>query len=131
MDGGPLEGRISYTLQDARDADTGRQLSNCPKHLPKVNMIFPLVRDQLFAGMELQYLSPRRAIDSSKIGDAFIANVTLVNRNWIKNVEISASLYNLFNQKHRDPGAEENLMVGIRGIVQDGITFRFKLKYSF
>ena len=126
-----LEGRISYTLQQAKNAETGRLLTNSPTHLPKFNLIVPLVKDRLFSGLELQYLSRRKTLDNSHVGDALIANVTLFNKNLIKGFEFSASVYNLLNQKFSDPGAAEHLANGMGGIIQDGITFRVKLTYSY
>jgi iron complex outermembrane receptor protein len=126
-----LEGRISYALQEAKNAQTGRLLTNSPTHLPKFNLIVPLYKNKLFSGLEVQYLSPRKTLDNSHVGDAFIANITLLNRNVVKGVEFSASVYNLLNQKFSDPGAAEHIANGMSGIIQDGITFRVKLTYSY
>jgi outer membrane receptor for ferrienterochelin and colicins len=126
-----LEGRISYTLQETKDVRTGGLLTNSPAHLPKFNLIVPLAKDKLFSGLEIQYLSPRKTLDNSHVGDAVLVNLTLFNKNLVKGVQFSASAYNLLNQKFRDPGAAEHLMNGMNGIIQDGITFRVKLTYSY
>ena len=60
-----------------------------------------------------------------------LTNLTLLNKNLFKGWEFSASAYNLFNQKFRDPGAQEHLINGMNGIIQDGITFRVKVTYSY
>ncbi len=126
-----LEGRISYALLETKNVQTGRLLTNSPAHLPKVNLIVPLFKDKLFSGLEVQYLSPRKTLDNSHVGDAVIVNLTLFNKNLVKGVQFSASAYNLLNQKFRDPGAAEHLINGMNGIIQDGITFRVKLTYSY
>jgi hypothetical protein len=55
----------------------------------------------------------------------------LYGNNFIKNLQLSASVYNIFNQKFFDPGGEEHLINHMLGIQQDGITFRLKAVYSY
>lgn len=126
-----LEGRLSYTLQEVKDTATKRLLTNSPIHLPKFNLIVPLVKDKLFGGVEVLYMSGRRGLYDSRVGDVVLTNLTLLNRNVFKGWEFSASVYNLCNQKFRDPGAEEHVRNGLTSIIQDGITFRLKLTYSY
>ena len=125
------EARLSYALQEAKNVQTGKLLSNSPMHLPKFNLIAPLYKDKLFSGLEVQYLSPRKTLDNRHVGDATLVNLTLFTKNVVKGLEFSASAYNLLNQKIRDPGAGEHLQNGMRSIIQDGITFRLKLTYSY
>jgi len=126
-----LEARLSYALQESKNARTGKLLTNSPTHLPKFNLIVPVFKDKLFSGLEVQYLSPRKTLDNRHVGDAAIVNFTLFNRNLVKGLELSASAYNLLNQKFADPGAAEHIANGMRGIIQDGITFRLKLTYTY
>jgi outer membrane receptor for ferrienterochelin and colicins len=126
-----LEGRLSYSLQETRNTQTGDLLNNSPTHLPKFNLTVPLFKDKLFAGLEVLYQSPRKTLNGSHVGDTVLTNLTLFNKNVFKGWECSASVYNLFNQKFRDPGAAEHVSVGLPSIIQDGITFRLKLTYSF
>jgi outer membrane receptor for ferrienterochelin and colicins len=128
---GGLEGRLSYALQEAKNTQTGKLLTNSPIHLPKFNLIVPLVKDKLFSGVEVLYLSPRKTLTGGRVGDVVLTNLTLLNRNFFKGWEFSASVYNLMNQRFRDPGAEEHLRVGMSSIIQDGITFRLKLTYNY
>jgi iron complex outermembrane receptor protein len=126
-----LEGRISYTLQETKNVQGGGLLTNSPAHLPKFNLIVPVFKDKLFSGLEVQYISPRKTLDNSRVGDVVLVNLTMFNRNLVKGVEFSASAYNLLNQKFRDPGGTEHLMNGMNNIIQDGITFRVKLTYKY
>jgi iron complex outermembrane receptor protein len=126
-----FEGRISYALQEAKNLGSGGRLSNSPVHLPKLNIIVPLISDKLFTGLEVLYQSPRKTLNNKSVSDAVITNLTLFSRNVIKGVELSGSIYNLFNQRYRDPGAAEHLDIGLVRIFQDGITFRVKLTYSY
>ena len=104
-----LEGRLSYTLQEAKNVQTGKLLTNSPTHLPKFNLIVPLVKDKLFSGLEVLYMSRRKGLNNSRVGDVVLTNLTLFNKNVFKGWEFSASVYNLCNQKFRDPGAEEHV----------------------
>lgn len=126
-----LEGCLSYALGIAKNEHTGKLLTNSPRHLPKFNLTVPLFKDKLFSGLEVIYLSSRKGLNNSRVGDVVLTNITLLNKNLFKGWEFSASAYNLCNQKFRDPGAQEHLINGMNGIIQDGITFRVKLTYSY
>jgi len=125
--GGGLRGRASYTYQRTEDAN-GDVLSNSPEHLAKLNLIVPLWKDKLFSGVELQYNSEVKSITGHTVDDYWVVNFTLFSRDIIKNLELSASIYNLFDQKYYNPGAGEHLQDQIQ---QDGRTFRVKLTYRF
>ena len=60
-----------------------------------------------------------------------VTNLTLLSRNLWKGVELSASVYNLFNQRYYDPGSLDHLSSGLRQIRQDGTTFRLKATFTF
>ena len=104
-----LEGRLSYSLQEARDLDTGRLLSNSPRHLVKLNLTGPLYKDKLFGGLEVQYTSPVLTLSGRKVSGFSVTNFTLLSKNVSKNWEFSASVYNLFNQKYGNPGGKNTL----------------------
>jgi iron complex outermembrane receptor protein len=123
-----LEGRVSYSFTETKDSETGEVLTNSPKHLAKLNLIFPLMRDKIFLGMEEQFTGNRKTLAGEKADAFFITNLNLFSQNLIKGLEISASVYNLFNRKYSDPGGIEHLQDLLK---QDGQTFRFKLTYRF
>ena len=123
-----LEGRISYTFQQTEDKDTHETLTNSPKHLAKFNLILPLIKEKLFFGMEEQYMSKRKTLADNEAKAFCITNLTLFSRNLIKGLEISGSVYNLFDKRYGDPGSGEHSQDIIR---QDGRNYRLKLRYSF
>lgn len=123
-----IEYRLSYCLQEAIDTDTDQVLTNSPRHMAKLNFLFPFIEDRLFLGTELRYLSSRKSLAGNETGDSFITNVTIFSQRLLKGLELSASIYNLFDQKFGDPGSEEHPEDVIN---QDGITFRLKATYSF
>jgi iron complex outermembrane receptor protein len=123
-----LRGRLSYTLQETKDRETGKVLTNSPKHMIKLNGIVPIWKEKFFLGLEEQFTSRRKTFTGGQAGSFFITNLTLFSENLIKGLEVSASVYNLFNKKYGDPVGEEHLQ---NKIEQDGRTFRFKMTYRF
>ena len=125
---GGLEGTLSYSFQDASNPNAGMPLTNSPKHLFQASLSVPLIKQKVFASMDLQYVS-RRATLTGKYSAAYVVpNVTLFSRNVLKGWEFSASLYNVFNHKYADPagiGLAENVLF------QDGRNFRIKAGYRF
>lgn len=123
-----VQGRFSYTLQDARNADTGQWLANSARHLAKLNVTIPLVADKLFFGIEEQYTSCKRTLSDRRTADFFLTNVTLFSQNLLKDLELSASVYNLFNSASSVPAGEEHTQDVIR---QDGRSVRIKATWRF
>ena len=131
-------GRVSYTYQETEDEERDKPLPNSPKHLAKVNVIMPLIGKHLFLGLEEQYTSKRKTVwreDANgfltireNINGFFVTNLTLFNQHLIKGLDLSASVYNLFDKGYSDPGGGEHLQNQIK---QDGRVFRFKLTYAF
>ncbi len=120
--------RASYAWQITRSQDTGTTLENSPRHLAKLNYSMPLFGEAWRAGMELQYTSARKTLAGAKAGSYAIANLTLLNRKLAEGLEVSASIYNLFDRHYADPGRPEHVedLIG-----QDGRSFRLKAVYRF
>jgi outer membrane receptor for ferrienterochelin and colicin len=125
---GGLQGRVSYTLQRTRNEMTGESLTNSPNHLVQFNLMMPLVKGAGSAGIEFQYVGARRTLAGQSVDGVFVPNLTLVSRRLSRNLELSASMYNLTNTSYSDPGSEEHRQ---DSILQDGRNFRVKLTYHF
>jgi outer membrane receptor for ferrienterochelin and colicins len=127
---GGLEGRISYSFQEIRARETGEVLANAPRHLGKANLILPapFLRDKLYLGIEEQYTSGRRTLADKEAKGFLITNVTLFSQKLVKGLELSGSVYNLFDKKYADPTGPDLRQDTLR---QDGRNFRLKLTYSF
>jgi len=123
-----LEGRISYTFQRTKNEETGATLTNSPSHLAKFNLIVPVVKEKVFLGMEEQFTSRRKTLAGKETNSALITNLTLFTQSLIKGLEISGSVYNMFDKKFGDPGSGEHRQ---DVILQDGRSYRLKLTYSF
>lgn len=132
-----IQTRVSYTLQHTENRDTGAGLPDSPMHLVKFNGSVPLWQDKIYAGLEVLYQSSSHTVYTDLSGETLpgpdtpgyaVANVTLLSRNIVKNLEFSASIYNLLDNKYYDPSSRFHLQNVIQ---QDGRTFRVKLTYSF
>lgn len=123
-----LRGRASYAYVWAENDRSGGELTNSPRHLAKLNLILPLVGDYLLGGVELQYNGKRKTLAGNLADDFFLTNLTLSCQKYVKGLEFSASIYNLFDRKYDEPGSNEHKQ---DLITQDGRTFRLKLTYRF
>jgi outer membrane receptor for ferrienterochelin and colicins len=134
-----LRARMSYTFQrtESRSDSFNLDLPDSPEHLVKLNVSVPLYRDKIFAGVELQYTSDRRSLHNTpqpltvqgETADDFaVVNLTLFSRELVKNLDFSASVYNVFNQTYSDPATRFHRQDLIE---QNGRTFRVKLTYRF
>jgi len=123
-----LEGGVSYSFQDVIKPDKRRPLVNSPKHLGQASLSVPLIKQKLFASMDLQYLSKRATVTGKYTGAYAVPNFTLFSRNILRGWEVSASIYNVFNQKYADPGGNGNARLIL---FQDGRNFRVKIGYRF
>lgn len=119
--------RLSYAWQITRD-DSGAELENSPRHLAKLNYSTPVFGKALRSGIELQYMGSRKTLAGASANDYLLANLTLLNNTLAKGLEVSASVYNLFDKHYADPARPEHLQ---DLIPQDGRSFRLKAFYRF
>lgn len=123
-----LSGRLSYAYQVTKDLGSGELLTNSPRHLLKGNLTVPLLQKKLFSNVEVLYTSARRTLAQSESGGFVTTSLTLLSKNLLPGMEISASVYNLFDKSYSDPGGTEHLQDLIK---QEGRTFRVKANYRF
>lgn len=123
-----LEGRVSYSFQETENQETGKILTNSPKHLVKLNMILPIAAENIFVSPEVQYTSKRKTLKDNYEDDFFVTNLTLFSRVLLKGLEVSFSIYNLFDKSYGDPGSEEHIQDTLE---QEGRIYRLKLTYFF
>jgi outer membrane receptor for ferrienterochelin and colicins len=117
----------SYALQRTTD-EKGSELGNSPRHLAKLNLICPVYSDKLYADLELQYESAVKTLSGNQADGFAVANFTLFSQKLVKGLEMSASVYNLFDTHYSYPGAAEHSQ---DVIPQDGRSFQVKVTYRF
>jgi iron complex outermembrane receptor protein len=122
-------GRISGTAQRTEDRATSQQLSNSPERLAKLNIIVPVVRHRLFLGIEEQYTSRRKTESGNSTPAFFLTNLTLSGQGLVEGLELSASVYNLFDKVYADPVSTD--LEPLDTVQQDGRNFRVKATYAF
>ncbi|HEV2327715.1 MAG TPA: TonB-dependent receptor [Verrucomicrobiae bacterium] len=135
--------RLSYSLQRTQDRSTKVGLPDSPENMIKLNLSAPLYKNKLFAGLEIQYSGPSKTevytppplVPSATVTPGpdspgfTVVNLTLSSHDlFIKNLELSAGVYNLFNTKYYEPASDFHLEPYIQ---QDGINFRLKATYRF
>ena len=132
-----INGRLSYSLQRTQNRETGVGLPDSPENMIKLNVHTPLYKEKLFAGLEVQYTSqstteiwsPGSVTPGPNSPGFTVVNFTIFSHDlFVKNLELSGGVYNLFNTKYYEPSSNFHLEPYIQ---QDGINFRIKATYSF
>jgi iron complex outermembrane receptor protein len=67
-------------------------------------------------------------VQGTDAGAYGLLNLTLYSQNLIKNLEFSASVYNVFDRHYQDPASRFHVQDTLE---QDGRSFRVKLTYRF
>jgi outer membrane receptor for ferrienterochelin and colicins len=122
-----LQGRASYGFTDVVDPVT-HEVSNSPRHVAKLNVSVPVVQQRLFASLDAQYTSPRQTLAENTVSGFSVFNVTVLGHTLGKHLDVSASVYNIFDKKYFDPSRPEDPEDAIQ---QDGRNFRLKLTVRF
>jgi iron complex outermembrane receptor protein len=125
---GGLRGAVSYGLADAVDNETGAVFANSPRHMAKLGLVVPLYAEKVFAGFEAQAMSSRYTVKADDEGGFVVVNATLYSREILRNLEVSASVYNLLDARYADPAGPDFAQ---GAIAQDGRSFRVKVTYRF
>lgn len=123
-----IKGRASYSYIDAEQPDTQQILSNSPQHLGKLDVSIPLVQQRLFASLDGQYTSSAQTLAGNTLAGFSVLNFTLLGHALGKHLDLSGSVYNVFNKKYFDPGRPEDPEDAIQ---QNGRNFRIKLTGRF
>ena len=119
--------RGSLSVQNVSHANASRQL-NSPKLLGKFNLSAPLPWAGLRAAYELRYDSQRLSLDGTDLGGYALSNLQLSTTALAKGLEVSLGVYNLFDKRYAQPGADTNWQ---NALEQDGRSVRLKASYRF
>ncbi len=113
--------RGSYGYSEAREASTQRVMENSPLNLAKLNFSVPFYHEQLLLGAEWQYYDGRKAKSFSRTQAYQVFNLTLTATKLVPHLDLSASIYNLFDEHYQQPAGDETQA---NVITQDGRNFR-------
>jgi iron complex outermembrane receptor protein len=133
-----IAARVSYAFAEARNEKSDQHLDNSPQHLAKLNVTLPLYLKLLSAGVEVQWVGQRdylekvdrngNTVPSGSVNSYMVSNLTLLSTGLRPGLDLSASIYNIFDKKYDDPASSDLDQAKIH---QDGRTFRLKLTYRF
>ncbi len=76
----------------------------------------------------MRYLSSRKTLAGKYTGGFLLANLTVSCRKLLPNLDLSASIFNMFNRRYYHPGGSEHVS---DSLLQDGRSFRITLGYAF
>lgn len=122
-----FNGYSNYTFQNAKDADSGKKLTNSPTHIIRLGLVSPNLKYIFIAG-EFQYETERITVYNTKTKPYLLANINISTRWLLNHLRCSFLIRNLFNRDYSFPGGVEHLQPAIQ---QDGRNYTFKLEYRF
>jgi outer membrane receptor for ferrienterochelin and colicins len=125
---GGIQGRASYSYTVTHQPAPLPTLPNSPRHLGKLDVSVPIIRQRLFASLDAQYTSSVQTLAGNTISGFGIFNATLLGHALTKHLDISASAYNLLNKKYFNPARPEDPEDSLQ---QNGRTLRLKLTAHF
>jgi iron complex outermembrane receptor protein len=119
--------RTSYAWQYAEDSD-GQWLVNSPKSLFKSNFSMPLHSNKLYLGVELQSFGKRLTEQRNEVAGFSLVNLSITSFNLIPNVQLSATVRNLFDRAYAIPSSSFNAQ---DTILQDGRNIWIQAVYQW
>jgi len=123
-----IQGTASYSYTVAQQPSPPQTLPNSPRHLGKLNVSVPVIRQRLFASADAQYTSSVQTLAGNTVSGFGVFNATALGHAFGRHLDLSASVYNLLDKKYFNPGRPEDPEDAIR---QDGRTFRVKMTAHF
>lgn len=122
-----IETAYNYTYQYATDAKSNELLVNSPKHLANARVSFPFW-EKYRTSLSAQYAGEKIAPNGDNIDDYLIANISVRGDDIVKGLDLSTTVYNLFDTEYAHTAMEEHLQ---HVIAQDGLSFRVQATYKF
>lgn len=96
-------GRLSYAWQDNKDEITQTHLDYSPQHLAKLQFFYRLPRVTLaWQTLYASHMTTGRT-DLEKIASYNVSQLSLLSYAFKRQLEISAGIYNIFEQTYRGP----------------------------
>lgn len=120
-------GQFTYSLQRTEHRGTGIVLTNSPRHMAKLRLLAPFA-GKFSAGLDAQYVSARGTLAGNSAASYALANLSLLAPRILGRVDVSATIYNLFDADYGVPGGDDVVQDVIR---QDGRSFRVKTTLRF
>lgn len=120
--------RGSWTIQRAKDSATNLELTNSPRQLGKLSASAPILNSKVFANLDLQYNSHTLTLARTHSPSYWITNFTLNSHDRWSKVELTAGIYNAFDEQRLFPGSEEHAQAVLQ---QEGRTYGAEVVVRF
>lgn len=120
-----LRGSVSF--QDIA-YQGGNTLENSPRWLGRINLIYPLPWHGMRLGYEYRFEGSRRTLAGAELGAYSLSHLNLSAEGWIRGVDLSLAVRNLFDRRYRHPGSDTNWQ---DSFAQDGRAMLLKMDYRF
>jgi outer membrane cobalamin receptor len=131
---GPVSTRASYSVQTAKDRETGTRLTNSPEHTAQLSAV-GASRPGLRAAAGVRYESGRRTISGTSTKAFTRSDATLAYApqgpsvpGWTRGGEISVRVTNLFDARYTTPAGVEHVQ---QSIPQRGRLLSLRLDWRF
>ena len=98
-----VSGEMSYSLQRTEDRVTGIVLTNSPKQMVQLQLRSPIPGSPVIAALDAEYMSARLTLAGKSADGHTLTNFSLLAPETFKRLDLSATLYNVFNAKYADP----------------------------
>jgi outer membrane receptor for ferrienterochelin and colicins len=131
-----IDGRLSYTYQDARNESTGASLPDAPRHLVKLDLAAPFLHEALTPAIEAEYMSRSATVWPAVTYSAppVLVNISLSSRQFWRGFSASGGAYNLVGRSMSETTFgyfEQTQTIPSSSLLPDDRrTFRFKLTWS-
>ncbi len=123
-----VQGSASYSYTVAHELAANDLFPNSPRHLGKLSVSVPVIQRRLFGSLDAQYTSSVQTLTGNTVSGFGVLNATALGHVFSKHLDLSASVYNLLDNKYFNPGRPEDIEDTIQ---QDGRTFRLKATAHF
>ena len=121
-------GRLSYSLQRTEDRATREVLTNSPEQMLQLELRSPIPGVGAIAALDAQYMSRRRTLGGNDARSHLLTNVSLFSPRTFGMFDLSASVYNIFNQRYGDPVSDGHTQDTVQ---QDGRSFRVRAAFHY
>jgi outer membrane cobalamin receptor len=125
--------QLTYTWQNPEDADTGEELPNVPSHRASFSINWELCK-YLNAHTDVLWTGKRPRVSGDDRGDMpsyTTVDLTLIAKNFWKNLEVRGMIHNLFDEEYEDPDMSGQLQQIPYDYPREGISALIEFSYKF
>ena len=125
--------KLAYTWQEPRDADTDEELPNVPSHRASFSLNWGITK-YLNAHTDILWTGERPRVSGDSRDDMpsyTTVDLTLIAKNFYKNLEIRGMVHNLFDKEYEDPDTSGAQMLIPNDYPRAGISALVEFSYRF